>query len=106
MSSDLLPFARSVEIAKPAGRGADLFLECGHKITVAGDQRGVKAIPCSKCVAAFHEAEDRRLLDWKLYITLQECRGSVKVAEVLERVDAILAILRRRVEIPQDINSK
>jgi hypothetical protein len=106
LSADLLPFARLVEHAKPAGRGADLFLECGHKMTVAGDQAKVKAIPCAKCVAAFHEEQARRRIEEHLYVVLQECRGWVHSPDVRERVDRSLEELRRRVENPQETLSK
>lgn len=106
MSSDLLPFARTVEHAKPSGRGADLYLECGHKMTVAGDQAKVKTIPCSKCVVAFQEEQERRRMDWKLYVILQECRGWVGCADVRRRLDQVIEIYRGRVENPQETLSK
>jgi tRNA(Ile2) C34 agmatinyltransferase TiaS len=96
LSADLLPFARIVEHARPAGRGAELFLECGHKMTVAGDQRDVKAIPCAKCVAAFHEEQARRDLERKLYTILQETRKWVHCPDVLSRLDSSIETLRRR----------
>jgi hypothetical protein len=106
LSSDLLPFARTVEAAKPAGRGADLFLECGHKMTVAGDQAAVKSIPCSKCVARFHEEQDRRRLEQTVYVILQECRALVSSPDVLKRLDESIETLRRRAEIPQETLTK
>lgn len=102
MSDDLLPFVRLVQHAKPAGRGAELFLECGHKITVAGDEAAVKSLPCSRCIAAFHDEEARRKWDYKLYAILQECRSWVHCPDAIMRLDESIATLRRRLENPQE----
>lgn len=71
-------------------------------MTVAGDQRDVKTIPCPRCVAAFQDERERRALMGRLYIVLQECRTWVHCPDVLPRLDAALSELRRLVENPQE----
>lgn len=111
MSADLLPFARLVEHAKPAGRyGTELFLECGHKVYFAvGYRPDMVSAPCSKCVAAFHEEQERRRIDRALYTILQECRVWIMQTctrpagtDTMRRLDQSLETLRRRVENPQE----
>lgn len=75
-------------------------------MTVAGDQSKVKAIPCAKCIAAFHVEQDARRSDQALYALLQECRTWVHCPDVKQRLDSSIETLRRRVEIPQETLTK
>lgn len=111
MSADLLPFTRSIEhVSDSNGRGADLYLECGHKTHLeALYVPGIRAIPCAQCVERFHEEQERRRIDRMLYTILQECRVWIMQTcarpagtDTMRRLDESLETLRRRVENPQE----